>query len=747
MPFLTSISGFSVVSTGATAQSSFLADQQSGGGSGGFNVNTDGFFQVAHTIDNPNATGTGVDDFFGAKVATCESFTVASAYREDDTSSTTSNAGKVYVFSNADGSLLATLDNPNSYNTTANDQFGRQGVAISEDYVVVSGMDEDGPSGASVGVVYVFQTSDWSLARTFTNPDGNNIQYGYDIGLSGNLVAVSARTGNKVFVFDITQSTSGGLVYTLSNPNANTADSNDYFGASLGITSDWIVVGAPNEDVSGTNAGAIYVYDTATGNLQRRIDNPNLVDPDGDAFGYYLRVSGNNMVVGVPDIGNSTGANRGVAYLMDVSDGSLTHTIVGSDYPYDPLGSYFGYGIAISNNYFIVGDPWAENYSYGYAYMFDVTSGEIVQRFTHPGTPSASFPDYGHALGLFNDRFVISEYGEVVDGENRSGRIWIYGSGGTEDNLIEPASRTQGSPLSFYGPRGIIAGGTKAGGANSNQIQYFDMSTPSNATNFGVLVTGFQSAGLSDGTRACYGYNGNIEYIETATPADATSFGTLGDDHGLWGTATCDGTKGLFIAGYNITGSGWVATTTVSQITVQTLGNSTSFGNLTSARRDLGSVSDASYAYSMGGYDSTNTVQDSIERISYASGGTASTWATLAAAVPKPSAGSNDTHIVMFENTVNTRTGNMATIEIANAGTAEFFGSLNYQRKNAVATCNGSRICVAGGSGATSSDPGYSSTYTSTIEYAEINTLYTVTDFGDLTIAQAPSSGVSGAAT
>ena len=87
--------------------------------------------------------------------------------------------------------------------------------------------------------------------------------------------------------------------------------------------------------------------------------------------------------------------------------------------------------------------------------------------------------------------------------------------------------------------KGLIAGGSPAGNASQNTIQFITINTLGNATNFGDLNVGRTSAGAaSSPTRAVFagGYTNPgttmtnaIDYVEFATEGNAVDFGNLTD--------------------------------------------------------------------------------------------------------------------------------------------------------------------------------------------------------------------------
>ena len=105
------------------------------------------------TYNNPNAYGTSATDQFGYSVAISGNYAVVGAYGEDDAGGFES--GKAYIFDVTTGSLLHTLHNPNAYGTQVDDWFGYP-VAISGNRVVVGACQED-YLGSDSGSVYVYQ--------------------------------------------------------------------------------------------------------------------------------------------------------------------------------------------------------------------------------------------------------------------------------------------------------------------------------------------------------------------------------------------------------------------------------------------------------------------------------------------------------------------------------------------------------------------------------------------------------------
>lgn len=122
-----------------------------------------------------------------------------------------------------------------------------------------------------------------------------------------------------------------------------------------------------------------------------------------------------------------------------------------------------------------------------------------------------------------------------------------------------------------------------SGGSAYQQLEYFDISTASNAANFGTLSTGnYAGAGVSDATRSVFGgatSGNNLEYVTPATLGNSTAFGDLTVNRDYAGGAD-NLTYGFFCGGE---ASGGAKQNVIDHITIQTAANATDWGDLATA--------------------------------------------------------------------------------------------------------------------------------------------------------------------
>ena len=393
--------------------------------------------QLSNVLDNPNASAS---DEFSRSVAISESYTIVGAPFEDDAGGT--DSGKAYIYSALTGALLHTLDNPSDYDTSAGDRFGYS-VAITESYAIVGAPQEDDAGGTDSGKAYIFDTSTGNLLHTLDNPSdydtsaGDN--FGFSVSISESYAIIGAYSeddeggtdSGKAYIFD---TSTGNLLHTLDNPNTYDTSAGDRFGYSVAITESYAIVGAYWE--SGPydpaynypfRSGIAYIYSTSTGNLLHTIDNPV---PDfsatTDYFGYSVAISEAYAIVGAYGV---TPSFSGKAYIFDTSTGNLLHSL---DNPNEntTAGDRFGHSVAISESYAIVSAPWEDDgsdTSSGKAYIFDTITGNLLRTLDNPNNYDQAFNDYfGWSVSISESHAIIGAYNEDDAGATDSGKAYIY---------------------------------------------------------------------------------------------------------------------------------------------------------------------------------------------------------------------------------------------------------------------------------------------------------------------------------
>jgi len=387
---------------------------------------------LVRTLDNPNAYSSGASDRFSSSVAISGNYAIVGARTEDDAGGTSS--GKAYIFDVTTGNLFHTLDNPNDYGTSAGDSFGVS-VAISGNYAIVGAQEEDDAGGLNSGKAYIFDVTTGNLLHTLDNPndDGGSAgdRFGGSVAISGNYAIVGAwfedgpgiiAQSGRAYIFDVT---TGNLLHTLDNPSAYYED---FFGRSVSISGNYAIVGAHNDDdAGGTNSGKAFIFDVTTGALVRTLDNPNAYGTSAlDYFGYSVAISGNYAIVGAYTEDDADGFSSGKAYIFDVTTGNLLYTLDNPNAYSTSQTDFFGSRIAISGNYTVV-SAYAEDdaggTTSGKAYIFDVTTGALVRTLDNPNAYGTSNSDFFGLSVAISGNYIIVGAPEETFG---SGKAYIF---------------------------------------------------------------------------------------------------------------------------------------------------------------------------------------------------------------------------------------------------------------------------------------------------------------------------------
>ena len=206
----------------------------------------------------------------------------------------------------------------------AADTFGRR-VAVSGDRLVVGANAEDRGTDADVGAAYVYLRtgSTWALEATLQPADVTAFTYfGWSVAIDGDTIVVGAlgddsgglpnRGAAYVFV-------RGGSTWSqqakLLMPNGQAGDE---AGASVAVDGDTLAVGAPYHDVaSSVDFGATWVF-VRTGTSwtsQAEIDNPRVAGNPPINFGRSIALRHDTLVIGsAPEtVFSSGGASSGAA--------------------------------------------------------------------------------------------------------------------------------------------------------------------------------------------------------------------------------------------------------------------------------------------------------------------------------------------------------------------------------------------------------------------------------------------------
>jgi len=375
--------------------------------------------------------------------------------------------------------LVASLSDP----AAASEDFFGGAVAVDGDTVAVGGYGTSGSRGAA----YVFSRNQggaglWGQVASLSDPLATaQDRFGISVGVNGDTLVVGAygSSGNKgaAYIYSRNQGGAGlwGRAVSLADPKATATD---YFGFSVAVYGDTVVVGA--EGTSGT-LGAAYLFNRNQGGVGAWGLGTSLGDPAASnsvQFGFSVAVDGDTVVVGA----QGTNGNEGAAYIFDVSGGTYAQVAAIGAPTTAGNGAGFGAPVAMNGDTLVVGAYAAIGYE-GEAYIYSRNQGGAGRwgLAASLSDPLATADDYfGEFVTVDGDTVAVGAFGT----NNSQGMAYVFG-------------RNQGGA----GHWGLAATLSDPG---TTALDDFGSSV---AVNGDTLVVGSYHSGNAEGTAYIYSRN------------------------------------------------------------------------------------------------------------------------------------------------------------------------------------------------------------------------------------------------
>lgn len=226
--------------------------------------------------------------------------------------------------------------------------------------------------------VLIFNGTGWvEQAKLLATGGAANDNFGFSVSISGDYVIVGAPND------DVGINSNQGSAYIFMRSGSNwtqqasftgvNAITNDYFGRSVSIDGAYCAIGAPGDNVgANTSQGTAYIF-MRSGLIWAQQDYVTL--PSGatnDMFGSAVSISGIYLIAGAPNDDVSGTTDAGSAHIFQRIGTAWSHmqvlTFINNEY------YHFGNSVSISANYMVVGAPGESSgatYGNGRAYIFN----------------------------------------------------------------------------------------------------------------------------------------------------------------------------------------------------------------------------------------------------------------------------------------------------------------------------------------------------------------------------------------
>jgi hypothetical protein len=353
------------------------------------------------------------------------------------------------------------------------DHFGSS-VAISGDTVMVGADQADWYSGA----VYVFTRSGetWTQRQKFTASDiESGDRFGGSVAIDGDMAVVgadgSAADGNPgaAYVF----ARSGETWAQQQKLTASGGAAGDYFGWSVAISGDTVVVGADRAVVdANSDRGAAYVFTRSGWTWTQRQKLTASDGKVGDRFGYSVAIDGDTAVVGAGYADVGLKLDQGAAYVFTRSGETWTQRqkLTASD---SALGAYFGSSVAISGDTVVVGARGAYvdgEVNQGAAYVFTRSGETWTQQQKLTASDGTARDHFGSSVAISGDTVVVGASQADVGGNYHQGAAYVFARSGATWTQRQKLTTSRGAAQAFFGGSVAISGGTMVVGAHGADI-------------------------------------------------------------------------------------------------------------------------------------------------------------------------------------------------------------------------------------------------------------------------------------
>jgi len=334
------------------------------------------------------------------------------------------------------------------------DYFGIS-VSVDGDYAVIGAWKDD-DNAYNSGSAYVFLRSGttWEEQAKLT-PSGAAIEdhIGCSVAIDGDYIVIGAfgdddngESSGSAYIF-----VRSGITWTQQTKiTASDGAAFDFFGMSVSISGDYVVIGAQDDDDNGPESGSVYVFHRSGTNWAQQV---KITAPDGEAedrFGYSVSIDGDYAVVGAFG-DDDNGDESGSAYVYHRSGTSWSQQakITASD---AAAYNWFSRSVSISEDYLVIGSPWDDDngvYS-GSAYLFHRSGTNWTEQAKIIASDGAADDEFGRDVSIDGDNVVIGACHDDDNGYD-SGSAYIFHRSETSWTEQEKITASDGADNDYFG--------------------------------------------------------------------------------------------------------------------------------------------------------------------------------------------------------------------------------------------------------------------------------------------------------
>ena len=361
-------------------------------------------------------------------------------------------------------------------------------------------------------------------------------KFGYSVAVDGDTAVIGAYQDNgngadsgAAYIFTRNEGVwNDGVKLTASGGSAY-----DNFGISVAVDGDTVVVGAPGNDGAGADSGSVYVFVKPTGGWATSTETAKLTASDGaalDYFGYSVAVDGDTVLVGAyqDDDEENDSEDSGSAYIFtkpnssgswadwDPMEDTETAKLTASDGADD---DWFGVSVALDGNTAVIGASGDDDKGIdsGSVYVFVKPSGA----WADGNETDKLTADDGEAQDNFG--YSVAVDGDTVEVSRAEVEVATVVVGAYQHDPIDPHSDPD-SPLylldagaAYVFTRdsgGVWDGGEKLTADDGDALDYFGYSVAVDVDTVVVGAYGDDDNGSASGSAYVFTRDSNGEWSQ-----------------------------------------------------------------------------------------------------------------------------------------------------------------------------------------------------------------------------------------
>lgn len=318
-----------------------------------------------------------------------------------------------------------------------------QSMSRADDWLVVGAFGDD-TVAPGAGAAYVFQRfgPTWWQRAVLTAPDAEALDhFGISVSLSGDTALIGVpndddRGGNAGAAYVYVRSGFSWVVQ--AKLTASDASASDVFGRTVCLSGDLAFVGAPYAD----GGGAVYVFQRIGTGWFEQAKLIATGTASSDNFGDAIAFQSGTALIGAPGAGTG-GSYTGTTFVF-VRTGSVwsRQAILTAGDPTAAAG--FGNAVAFDGETAVIGSPWDDSpsYSSGSAYVFFRAGSQWGQQAKLTAADASSLDLFGRAVALEGDLALVGAPQDVWGG-GQTGAAYSFartGSTWSQESLFRPTA-------------------------------------------------------------------------------------------------------------------------------------------------------------------------------------------------------------------------------------------------------------------------------------------------------------------